>query len=63
MLSVTLRQLELVEFNVIGRRKNAELRELSIKSYEMKIHTVSWLKTHLLCETFSQKFLKGVGWA
>ena len=44
MLTVILRLLELVDFadsNVAGRRKYAELRELSIKSYEMKIQLVS----------------------
>ena len=59
MLTVTLRQLELTNFadsNVIRRGKYAELCELSLKSYEMKIVYVSWLETQMLCETFPKKW-------
>ena len=65
MLTVTLRQLELADFgdsNVIRRGKYAELCELSLKSYEMKIKPVSWLKTQMQCETFAKKWKKILTW-
>ena len=58
MLSAILRQLELADFGnskVIRRGKYAELCVLSLKSYEMKINPVSWLKTQMQIETFAEK--------
>ena len=50
MLTAILGHLELTDFadsNVIRRGKYAELCELSLKSYEMEIKPVSWLKTQM----------------
>ena len=58
MLTAILRQLELADFgnsNVIRRGKYAELFVLSLKSYEMKIKPVSWLKTQMQFENFAKK--------
>ena len=67
MLTVFLRQLQLADFgdsNFIRRGNYAELCELSLKSYEMKIKPVSWLKTQMQCETLLKNgkiFLHGLG--
>ena len=56
-----LRHLELIDFadsNVIRRGKDAEFRELSLKSYEMKIQPVFCLKTQIQFETFAKKYNK-----
>ena len=58
MLTAILRQLDLADFgnsNVIRRGKYAELCVLSLKSYEMKIKPVSWLKSQMQFETFAKK--------
>ena len=44
-----------INSNVYGRKKYARFRELSLKSYEMKIQPVSKLKTYYW-ETFTEKF-------
>ena len=58
MLTAILGHLELTDFadsNVIIRGKYAELFVLSLKSYEMKIKPVSWLKTQMQFENFAKK--------
>ena len=41
--------------DVIGRRKYARFLGLSLKSYEIKSQTVSWLRTQSQCENFTKK--------
>ena len=65
MLNANSVQLEFGNFShfgVYGRRKYAEFRELSLKSYEMKIQPVSWLKTQIQFETFAKNYKKIMTW-